>query len=72
MSRTFHHGQRRIKVKGVRRDKPDVRKLARALIEMARLEREAETAHQTSAAPQTRAPKKSRGAKRPKRERRPT
>jgi hypothetical protein len=42
MSRTYHHGERRIRVKAIKRDKPDLRKLGRALIEMARLEAEAE------------------------------
>lgn len=39
MSRTFHHGgERRIRVHGVRKDPPDLRRLARALIELAELE----------------------------------
>ena len=42
MSRTFHHGERRIRVHGVRKDPPDLRRLARALIELAQLEAEAE------------------------------
>lgn len=42
MSRTYHHGERRIRVKAIKRDRPDLRKLGRALIEMARLEAEAE------------------------------
>jgi len=41
MSRTFHHGERRIRVQGVRKDPPDLRRLARALIELAQLEAEA-------------------------------
>lgn len=42
MSRTFHHGERRIRVHGIRKDPPDLRRLARALIELAQLEAEAE------------------------------
>jgi hypothetical protein len=42
MSRTFHHGKRRIRVEGIRKDPPDLRRLARALIELAQLEAEAE------------------------------
>lgn len=42
MSRTFHHGERRIHVRGVRREKPDLRKLARALIDLAQAQAEAE------------------------------
>jgi hypothetical protein len=41
MSRTFHHGERRIRVRGVRREPPDLRRLARALIELAQMEAEA-------------------------------
>ncbi|HEV7942445.1 MAG TPA: hypothetical protein VGP17_06540 [Solirubrobacteraceae bacterium] len=33
MSRTYHHGERKIRVRGVRR-KTDVKRLARALIEL--------------------------------------
>ncbi|HEY4810763.1 MAG TPA: hypothetical protein VIH71_06865 [Solirubrobacteraceae bacterium] len=33
MSRTYHHGERRIRVRGVRRP-TDLRRLARALIEL--------------------------------------
>ena len=42
MSRTFHHGKRQIRVKGVRRAEPDLRRLGRALIEFARMQAEAE------------------------------
>lgn len=42
MSRTFHHGERRIRVRAIRRGDPDLRKLARALIELAQTQAEAE------------------------------
>lgn len=42
MSRTFHHGERRIRVRGIRRERPDLPKLARALIELAQAQAEAE------------------------------
>ena len=42
MSRTFHHGERRIRVRAIRKDPPDLRRLARALIELAELQAEAE------------------------------
>jgi hypothetical protein len=42
MSRTFHNGDRRIRVKGIRRDPPDLRRLARALLELAEAEAEAD------------------------------
>jgi hypothetical protein len=42
MSRTFHHGERRISVHGVRRDSPDLRRIARALIDLAQAQAEAE------------------------------
>ena len=42
MSRTFHHSERRIRVRAVRKDPADLRRLARALIELAKLQAEAE------------------------------
>lgn len=55
MSRTFHHGERRILVRGVRKEQPDLRRLARALIELAQAEaeRDAETEHRRSEGPGT-------------------
>jgi len=41
MSRTNHQGERRIRVRGVRREATDLRRLARALIELAQAEAEA-------------------------------
>lgn len=46
MSRTFHHGERRIRVRGIRRKDPDLRKLARALIDLVQAEAEAEAEEQ--------------------------
>lgn len=45
MSRTFHHGKRnnteqRIRARGIKRSKPDLRHLGRALIELAEAELE--------------------------------
>jgi hypothetical protein len=49
MSRTYHYGERHIRVRGVRRP-TDLRRLARALIELeyqqAQTEAEAESEHQ--------------------------
>ena len=49
MSRTYYHGERRIRVRGVRRP-TDLRRLARALIELeysqAQAEAEAKAQHQ--------------------------
>jgi hypothetical protein len=53
MSRTFHHrsgrkGDRPIRVRGVRKETPDLRRIARALIAMAELaqaESEAQSQH---------------------------
>jgi hypothetical protein len=42
MSRTFHHGERRIRVRAIRNSPPDLRRLARALIELAQAQAEAE------------------------------
>ena len=51
MSRTFHHGERHIRVQGIRKDQPDMRRLARVLIELhrAKAERDAEVAYQRTA-----------------------
>ncbi len=54
MSRTFHNGERRIRVRGVRRKDPDLRKLARALIELARAQTEAEAQQQHEASEKVR------------------
>ena len=42
MSRTFHHGERHIRARGIRQDPPDLRRLARALIALAQAQAEAE------------------------------
>jgi hypothetical protein len=42
MSRTFHHGERRARVRGARHKDPNLRKLARALIDLAQSQAEAE------------------------------
>lgn len=42
MSRTFHRGERRIRVRGVAKDPPDLRRVARALIALAQAQAEAE------------------------------
>ena len=63
MSRTFHHGDRRIRIRGVRRERPDLPKLARALIDiaLAQAEAEAQAEHETRA-------KKNRKRPQPKRD----
>jgi hypothetical protein len=53
MSRTYHHGKdRRIRVRGIRRP-TDVRRLARALIDLeaAQVEAEAKAEHQDKTTP---------------------
>lgn len=42
MSRTYHHGDRQIRVRGVRKDPVDLRRLARALIALAQAQAEAD------------------------------
>jgi hypothetical protein len=42
MSRTFHHGERRIRVRGIRNERPELRRYARVLIELAQAQAEAE------------------------------
>ena len=39
MSRTFHRGERRIRVRQIRRDPPDLRKVAKTLIALAQASR---------------------------------
>lgn len=55
MSRTFHHGKRNnkeqhIRARGIKRSKPDLRRLGRALIELAEaeLEKEARVQHKST------------------------
>ncbi len=55
MSRTHHHnGERHIRIRGVKKNPPDVRRIAKALIELARAEAEqkAEAEHRRSQKPQ--------------------
>lgn len=40
MSRTYHHGERHIRVRGVRRDATDLRRLAVALLDLAQAQAE--------------------------------
>ena len=42
MSRTYHHGERHIIVKGIRRDQPDLHRVARAIVELAEMRAEAD------------------------------
>lgn len=42
MSRTFHHGERRVRVRGIRNERPELRRYARVLIELAQAQAEAE------------------------------
>jgi hypothetical protein len=44
MSRTFHDGSRRIRVRGIRRKQPDLRKLGLALLDIVQAEAEAQAA----------------------------
>lgn len=60
MSRTFHHGnhnnkgERRIRVKGLRKEHPDLRRIARAIIEFVQMQAEAEAEAQQQAEKQKR------------------
>ena len=51
MSRTFRNGERRIRVRGVRRDPAELRRLARALIELAQAQAEADAQHERETRP---------------------
>ncbi len=48
MSRTFHNGERRIRVRGIRQDPPDLRRVARTLIALAQAQAEAEAQANTT------------------------
>lgn len=52
MSRTFHDGSRRVRVRGIRRKQPDLRKLGQALLDIVQAEAEAmaEQEHRTAKA----------------------
>lgn len=63
MSRTFHHGERKIRVRAIRKDPPDLRRLARALIALVEAEAEAEALAEEEARKSTSRPK---GPKPPK------
>ena len=67
MSRTFHHGERRLRVRAIRRERPDLAKLGRALIDLAQAqaEAEAEQAHQRQ--PSDPEPKRARRRRKPQR-----
>jgi hypothetical protein len=49
MSRTFHHGERRIRVRGVPKDPPDLRRVARVLISLAQAQAEADAQQSATA-----------------------
>jgi hypothetical protein len=46
MSRTFHHGERRVRVRGIRNDRPELRRYARVLIDLAQAQAEADAEQQ--------------------------
>ena len=65
MSRTYHRGERRIRVRGIRRRDPDLRKLGRALIELAQAQAEADAlAEHETQDKRTHAARRSRNRKR--------
>lgn len=55
MSRTYHHSNNHIHVQGVRKDSPDLRRLARALIALAEAQAESDAEAQGQLQSQTRA-----------------
>ncbi len=61
MSRTFHHGERRVRVRGIRRERPDLQKLARALIDLAQAQAEAKAEFEARAKKATRKRSRSKG-----------
>jgi hypothetical protein len=63
MSRTYHHGERRLRVRGIRQNPTDLRRLARALIDLgqAQAEAEAEAEYQKQTRRKTKQKQKSNG-----------
>ena len=61
MSRTFHHGERRIRARGIRQDPLDLRRVARTLIALAEAQVEADA--QAQAQTQATAAKAARAKK---------
>jgi hypothetical protein len=63
MSRTYHHGERRLRVRDIRQDPTDLRRLARALIDVAQaqLEAEAEAEHRKQTRHKTKQKQQSNG-----------
>ncbi|CAG4927276.1 hypothetical protein [Acidithrix sp. C25] len=55
MSRTFHNNDDHIRVRGVRKDPPDLRRLARALIALAEAQAETEAEAEARAGIQAKA-----------------
>ncbi len=55
MSRTFRHDDSHIRVRGVRKDPPDLRRLARALIALAEAQAESEAEAEAQARAELRA-----------------
>ena len=58
MSRTFHHGERQIRVRAIRNSPPDLRRLARALIELAQAQAEVEAEAQAESSAKAKRQKK--------------
>lgn len=61
MSRTFHHGERRIRARGIQLDPPDLRRVAHTLIAL--VEAQAEADAQAQAQTQATAAKAARAKK---------
>ena len=54
MSRTYHHSDNHIHIQGVRKDSPDLRRLARALIALAEAQAESDAEAEAQLQSQTR------------------
>ena len=67
MSRTYHHGERRIRVKAIRRNPPDLKRMSRALLELAKAKAEAEAEAQARSRDNSTAEKEDVPPKRPRR-----
>lgn len=53
MSRTYHHGERRTRARGIRKNPPKIRRLARGLIALAQAQADADAETQAKKRQQT-------------------
>lgn len=65
MSRTYHYSERRLRVRGIRQDPTDLRRLARALIDLGQAQAEAEAEAEYRKQTQRKTKQKRKGSGKP-------